>query len=163
MTLRLFRANRHSIILEIEADTPSDDPWEFHSLQYRDNTNQIKLLLEAATQLEGYIPVLNSSAVVGMPSNNLESHAGTSIFDLLVPKGFDWPVYQEDTLYSDEYIKSSEISAWDFSLVSLIIDLSRIAAMAPVFPELSSVEENETPDMQNKGNDIKNSTQKNFK
>ena len=38
-----------------------------------------------------------------MPSNDFESNAGTSIFDLLVPKDFDWEVYQEDTPYSDEY------------------------------------------------------------
>jgi hypothetical protein len=141
----------------------------------RNNTSQINLLLEAATRLEYYLAVLNSSAVVGMPSNDFESNAGTSIFDLLALKDFDWLVYQEDTPYSDEYFnffERSEISL-DYvrkqntpfysTFLSSIIGFSSNTASAAFSPELSSVEENDTPNMQNEGNDIKKSTPKNFK
>lgn len=177
MTLRFFRADRHSMyfvkgdtLLKIEADIPSNDTWESHSLEDRSNPSHSKLLLESATWLEGFLALLNSSTVAGMPSNNVENISGT------VLKGFHWLAYQEDAPYSDEFFNFFERSEtlldyvrkqnppFNTTHLSLIIDFSSNTTSAAFSPELSSVEgENKTPNMQNQGNDIKNSTPENFK
>jgi len=42
-----------------------------------------------------HLAALNIPAVVGMPSYDAESIAGTAIFNRLLAKWFDWAVYQE--------------------------------------------------------------------
>jgi hypothetical protein len=150
--------------------------WESHSLQDRNNPSHSKLLLESVTWLESFLALLNSSTVAGMPRNNAENISGTVLSDLPVLKRFHWLAYQEDTPYSDEYFNFFERSEtlldyvrkqnppFNTTHLSLIIDFSSNTTSASFSPELSSVEEeNKTPNMQNQGNDIKNSTPKNFK
>jgi hypothetical protein len=182
MTLRSFRANRHRMyliksdkIFEIEAPTLPDDTWESHSLQDRNNPSRSKLLLEAATRLERYLAVLNSQAVAGMPSIDFESNAATSLFDLPVPKGYDWQVYQEDTPDSDEYfnfIKRSEIlhhyfqkhnPPFNATILSLIKNFTSNTTSAAFSPGISPVAKNMTSNMQDEGNNIKSSSTEIFK
>jgi hypothetical protein len=162
-------------IFEIEAPTLSDDTWESHSLQDRNNPSHSKLLLESATRLESYLNVSNSPAVAGMPSNDFESNAVISILDLLVPKDFDWAVYQEYTPYFDKYInfvKRSEIlhdyvqkhnPPFNTTILSLIKNFTSNTTSAAFSPGLSPVSKNLTSTMQNEGNNLKSSTMKSSK